>query len=373
MDLPTARRLGLELASKLPWQEVADSPAVRYYTDWPKFEGFSPPAELEVGHVEAGLCEVVVSSGVLAGFGGCGGVEVRAGGEVFRLLSIDSRILALHASVLQSVVSISIGKPLERPLVVKISAVGPVGSHIASHLLLEANAPGAVAVLVSNAAGVMHTAVIEAEFREPTDFLLASMGAGPQYVHSKARVLSSVRARPLVSGGVMNAVREEYHLAERAYTDVVGLELGQGGSRIDHVVSVVNEGRESRGSARLYAVATDRSFVTQRAVGRIAKTGLWSDNTVEGVVYIAGEGAVANTQPIILVETGEVAGARHSAADAALDEEREYYLRARGVAKRDIPTVLVASLIDRYLAEVSEGLREVVAPMLIHSTSLGVK
>ncbi|MFN3804774.1 MAG: SufD family Fe-S cluster assembly protein [Pyrobaculum sp.] len=359
MDLSTARRLGLELASKLPWQEVADSPTVRYYTDWSKFEGFSPLARLGVGGVEAGPCEVVVVNGVLAGFGGCGGVEVGVGGEVFRLLSIDSRVLALHASVLQSVVSISIRRPLGRPLVIKLAASGPEGGHVASHVLLEAEAPGSVAVLVSNAAGVMHTAVIEAEFRGSTDFLLASRGAGPQYVHSRARVYSSARARPLVWGGVMNAVREEYHLAERAHADVVGLEFGQGDSRIDHVVSVVNEGRESRGYARLYAVAKDKSFVTQRAIGRITKTGLWSDNAVEGVVYIAGEGAVANTQPIILVETGEVAGARHSAADAALDEEREYYLRARGIDRRDIPALLVASLIDRYLAEVPEGLREV--------------
>jgi Fe-S cluster assembly scaffold protein SufB len=85
---------------------------------------------------------------------------------------------------------------------------------------------------------------------------------------------------------------------------------------------------------------------------------------VEGVVYIAGEGAVANTQPIILVETGEVEGARHSAADAALDEEREFFLRARGVRREDLPKLLVASLVDQYLSSLYEASRRVVEPVL---------
>ncbi len=356
MDLDEAKKLGLELQSKLPWQEIADSPTVRYYTDWEKFAGFKPAGSTASRRL--GPCEVSASGQ----FAGCSGVVVTPARQVFREVSINSRILALHAAALQNAVEISISAPLERPLVVRLEAAGPPGGHVASHVVLHAapGASGVVVVVAESGADVMHTAVVEGDVWGQLDYVMVSRGGGPQYVHSALSVFSSLRARPLAVGGVMNAVREEYRLGERAAVDVVGLELGFGSSRIDHVVSVINEGRESRGAASLYAVAADKSFVSQRAVGRIAKSGVLSENSVSGVVYIASEEATANTQPVILVETGEVAGARHSAADAALDEDGEYYLRTRGVRREDLGKLLVASFIDIYLSAVPDSARELV-------------
>jgi Fe-S cluster assembly scaffold protein SufB len=363
MDLKTVKSRAAELAAKLPWQEVADSPTIKYYTDWSKFEGFRPLAAKPVASVSPGPCEVVVVDGVLAGAGECRGVEVRRTEEVFKQLVINSKILALHAAALQEAVYVKVAGRVE-PLVVRL--LSSAGGHVASHVVLDVaeSAAGSVVVYVENVPGAMHTAVVEGVVRGGVEYVLASRGGGPQYVHSALAVYSSVAARPLVVGGVMNAVREEYIIGEGASAEAVGIELGLGDSRIDHVVSLINDAPRGRGYARLYAVAADRSFVTQRAVGRITPRGVGSDSAVEGVVYIAGEGAVANTQPIILVETGEVEGARHSAADAALDEEKEFLLRARGVRREDLPKLLVASLVDQYLSSLYEASRRVVEPVL---------
>jgi len=364
MDLKVLKQRAVELAVKLPWQETADSPTIRYYTDWAKFEGYQPLTERPVSSVSPDPCEVVVVDGVLAGAGACSGVEVGRAWEVFRHLEVRSKILALHAAALEEAVYVKVRGQVE-PLVVR--AVGSaVGRHVASHVVLdvEESAEGSVVVQVENGAGAMHTAVVEGEVRGSVEYVLVSRGGGPQYVHSALLVLSSVSARPLVVGGVMNAVREEYIIGEGASAEAVGLELGFGDSRMDHVVSMINDAPRGRGYARLYAVATDRSFVTQRAVGRITPRGVGSNSAVEGVVYIAGEGAVANTQPIILVETGEVEGARHSAADAALDEEKEFLLRSRGVRREDLPKLLVMSLVDQYLASLSEPSRKVLEAVL---------
>ena len=45
MDLKVLKQRAVELAVKLPWQEMADSPTIRYYTDWAKFEGYQPLTE----------------------------------------------------------------------------------------------------------------------------------------------------------------------------------------------------------------------------------------------------------------------------------------------------------------------------------------
>lgn len=355
MDIQKAKALGAELSAKLPWQEIADSPTVRYYTDWSKFEGFRPITPRPTT-AQAGPCEVVVRNGVLAGVGKCNGVEVSTAREVFTALDINNRILALHAAALQEAVFI---KAREVFLLVRLEA-REKGGHVATHVLLDIGPGASVLVHASSGEGVMHTAVIEGVSNGPVEYILLSDASGPHYVHSAIRVASGLSARPLAVGGVMNAVREEYIIGEEATAEVVGLELGFGNSRIDHVVSVVNDAPRGRGYAKLLAIAADRSFVTQRAVGRITKRGVWSDNAVEGVVYIAGDEAAANTQPIILVETGEVSGARHSAADASLDEEKEFFLRARGVRKQDLPKLLVWSLVDQYLSSISERARPVV-------------
>jgi ABC-type transport system involved in Fe-S cluster assembly, permease component len=364
MDLKTVKSRAAELAAKLPWQEVADSPTVRYYTDWSKFEGFRPLAAKPAVSASPGPCEVVVVDGVLAGAGECRGVEVRRTEEVFKQFVINSKILALHAAALQEAVYVKVRGRVE-PLVVR-SVASVAGSHVASHVVLdvEESAEGSIVVQVENGTGAMHTAVVEGEVRGSVEYVLVSRGGGPQYMHSALAVYSSVAARPLVVGGVMNAVREEYLIGEGASAEAVGLELGFGDSRMDHVVSMINDAPRGRGYARLYAVAADRSFVTQRAVGRITPRGVGSNSAVEGVVYIAGEGAVANTQPVILVETGEVEGARHSAADAALDEEKEFFLRSRGVRREDLPKLLVMSLVDQYLASLSELSRKVLEAVL---------
>ncbi|MGC9130939.1 MAG: SufD family Fe-S cluster assembly protein [Pyrobaculum sp.] len=357
MDVKSARSLGAELVGKLPWQEVADSPTIRYYTDWSRFEGFKRLEEASRVELPVSGCEVVVYNGVLLGAGRCGGVEVGIADDVFREVQINSKILALHAAALREPVFVRVRGSVG-PLVVKLLA-SERGAHVASHVVLDIDsaASGSVVIYVEAGEGMMHTAVVEGVAGGGVEYVLVSRGVGPQYVHSTLSVRSALYARPLVMGGVMNSVREEYVTGEGASVEVVGLELGTGASRLDHVVSVINDAPRGRGYARLYAVAADKSFVTQRAVGRITKRGVGSDSAVEGVVYIAGEGAVANTQPIILVETGEVEGARHSAADAALDEEREYYLRARGVRRGDLPKLLIASLIDQYLSSLSEQAR----------------
>jgi hypothetical protein len=269
VDVKSARRLGAELADKLPWQEVADSPTIRYYTDWSKFEGFKRLETATRVELPISGCEVVVYNGVLLGAGRCEGVEVGVADDVFREVQINSKILALHAAALREPVFVRMRGSAD-PLVVKLLA-SERGAHVASHVVLDIGraASGSVVIYVEAGEGVMHTAVVEGVADGGVEYVLVSRGGGPQYVHSTLSVKSALYARPLVMGGVMNSVREEYMTGEGALVEVVGLELGTGASRLDHVVSIINDAPRGKGRAKLYAVAADNSFVTQRAVGRI--------------------------------------------------------------------------------------------------------
>ncbi|WP_258870314.1 hypothetical protein [Pyrobaculum aerophilum] len=57
-------------------------------------------------------------------------------------------------------------------------------------------------------------------------------------------------------------------------------------------------------------------------------------------------------------------GARHSAADAALDEDKEFFLRSRGVRREYLPQLLMLSLADQYLSSLTESSRGFVEAVL---------
>ncbi|MBP1450116.1 MAG: SufD family Fe-S cluster assembly protein, partial [Thermoproteus sp.] len=186
---------------------------------------------------------------------------------------------------------------------------------------------------------------------------------GASYVRGKlvAGAGVALKLSPMATGGRANALHEEYVLAGPGATaEGVGLELGAGDSRIHHLISLINDGERTKSTVKLMAVSRDDAWVVQRALGRITKRGRWSESVVEGVAYIASKTAAAVTQPTLYIETGDVSGSRHSAADASLDEERAFYLRARGISEDELPTLVTLSLIDQYLSSIAEKLVDIV-------------
>jgi ABC-type transport system involved in Fe-S cluster assembly, permease component len=70
---------------------------------------------------------------------------------------------------------------------------------------------------------------------------------------------------------------------------------------------------------------------------------------VEGKVFVLNEGAYAASVPVIMVDTGDVNGARHSAADASLDEDQVNYLRLRGLDRDEVMDLLIHEVASQFL------------------------
>jgi hypothetical protein len=103
VNLAELRQLARQLEAKLPYQEVADSPGVKHYVDWAKYEGYA--AEPPAMSGKAAPCEVLIINGRYADAGACRGVEVRTADEVpLKLIQLDNRMNAAVASrVLEAV------------------------------------------------------------------------------------------------------------------------------------------------------------------------------------------------------------------------------------------------------------------------------
>ncbi len=62
------------------------------------------------------------------------------------------------------------------------------------------------------------------------------------------------------------------------------------------------------------------------------------------------EGAYAASVPIIMVDTGDVNGARHSAADASPDEDQVNYLRLRGgISKDEVTDLIIHEIVSQFM------------------------
>ncbi|MGC9170012.1 MAG: SufD family Fe-S cluster assembly protein [Thermoproteus sp.] len=368
MKLSELKPLARQLEAKLPYQEMADSPGVKHYIDWTKYEGYG--AEPPPISGKAAPCEILVLNGRYAGAGPCRGVEVEAVDEApLKLIQLDGKMNAAVASRVPEVVHIRFSGTPEAPIAVRIYARGDRAFSAAYIVLDFADGfAGDVSVIAESEGDVLNSALIEGTVGDGASINIAFAsisGGGPHYLLSRILVGSnaSVVARPLAALGSMNSLIEEYIVeGAKSSVDVVGLEVGKGKSRVHHYVSAVNDGEYGRGKVRLVAIAKDESWIVQRALGKITKRGRWSESVAEGVTYIASKTAVAITQPILYIDTGDVEGARHSAADASLDEEKAFYLRARGFSEADLGALIELSLVDQYASSLTEGLSRLLSP-----------
>lgn len=370
MKLNELKARAAELAAKLPYQEYADSPGVKHYIDWSKYEGYT--ADAPRLSASPAPCEVSVVNGTLAGVGSCGGVEAWASDEApLRYITIENKMQALIFSKVLEAVHVKLwGRP-NAPVVIRASASGQRAFSAAYlYLDVESGFEGDVVILAESFGDVLNAVIVEGTVGDGSSLNLSTVSisaGGPHYVLVRTSVGSrtSVVARPLAYSGSMNSVIEEYVVqGERSSVDVVGLDVGAGDSKIHHYVASVNDGEYGRSRIRLIAISRDRAWVIQRALGRITKQGRWSESVAEGVSYIASPEAVAVTQPVLYIDTGDVLGAKHSAADASLDDEKVFYLRSRGFSPGELPSLVMLSLIDQYKSSLPEGLSRALSPYL---------
>ncbi|MFB6470940.1 MAG: SufD family Fe-S cluster assembly protein [Vulcanisaeta sp. AZ3] len=363
-----------ELLPKLPYQQIRDSPSVKYYTQWEYFErcidpnpsvinGVSPRVdwyEANITSINAQLRIARLPEGVKA-------VDLSDLGEdygklLFRSIDInESKALARHVANLLGGAYIEVTKDLKEPVRVLIGTSQVPQTLIPTHYTVVVNdgVKASLGLYIVNDGGCSSTtAEIYLGKNSLLNLLVVSIGdESPGFTNIKLITNdgSNVVARSLLIGGSMNHHREDYLLqGKSSRLNHLSLEVGLGNSRIDYQVNAMHFGESSSSFSRVLGVAKDKAFVIHRALGRIFESGKWSDTNVEGKVFVLNEGAYAASVPIIMVDTGDVNGARHSAADASLDEDMINYLRLRGFSKSEVLDLILHEIVSQFLESLPE-------------------
>ena len=358
-----------ELAQKIPYQQIKDSPSVKYYTDWSTFDRCADPSpedlaksqpveipyELNIASINGDVNVMKVPSGVNV-------MNINDLGEeygklLFRSIDIsESKALARHVANLITGVYVEVNNDLREPLRIGVASSLSRQVLLPTHytVIINDGVNASLSMFMHGTGGCPSTTVeIYLGRNSRLNLLLTGIHEQvPAYTLIKviAGNESSITARTLIMGSSMNHHREDYLLqGVRSNLDHLGLEVGYGTSRIDYQVNAIHTGEYGTSYSRVLGIARDKSFIIHRALGRIIGTAKWSDTNVEGKVFVMNEGAHAASVPIIMVDTGDVNGARHSAADASPDEDQVNYLRLRGISKDEVTDLIIHEVVSQFV------------------------
>ena len=351
-----------ELFEKLPFQPIADTPTVRYYTDWRVFEeklGMdyarkedSVPTDIEgIGY------DLVLGKDVRMPRRVSGASVVEASYDSdpkpFSLISVTNKMQAFHAYRWNAGAAISIGEgeSVERLSILSGSGEGYTGHHI----VLKAGENSKARIVLVDYSGKsegLKTLFVEVDMDPGShldlDFLALHSPSKPVYTILYARLgeSSTLTARLLSSGGKMTRL-EVAGVAEgpKSSVEVRASSISNAGTRSDVVLTALHKGPETEGNISARGVALGDGYLAQRAFARIEPSASWASSEVESHVTIIGEKARGYAVPMLEIHTGDVVKAGHEASVTTIQEDHLFYLKSRGLSRDEIEKLLITGIL----------------------------
>ncbi|MFP3237841.1 MAG: SufD family Fe-S cluster assembly protein [Caldivirga sp.] len=357
MLIPSELRIkARELASKIPYQLIKDSPTVKYYTQWNLFDRCIETGGNALSKLpQFNDYDVVIHNGELIK-----GVELLGDQVNIGIDPSESRIIARHLANLREVYPIVIK---EGEVKVMLSYGGGQYELNSNHVVINVVDHTMVNLAISIVGnGGCGTNVVEINVGNGTTLNLLTYSTNINPSFSLIRVTegdrASVNAYTIVVNGEMTHHREDYILqGQGASINSNSLEFGSGNSRVDYMINIMHVGEHTMSNSTTRAIALDSATVVHRGFGRITERGRWSSTSIEGKVFIGSSNAVGMSVPIIMVDTGDVNGARHSATDASIDEDQELYLRMRGLSREEAIGLVVYDMVTGFLDSISASFK----------------
>ena len=381
----------VKLYREIPYQYIADSPTIRYYTDWSAFDKYSPAdSRYQCEQAASGDADIVIR-------GGCAEVVRQRSGvkaltvhredlesldpdiPLFKLVRIeDSRAYALHIAGFSAGAVVYIEKDLEEPLRVRIAG-GSSRGHLSQHLtvVVGEGVSSRLEVVVEPAEDALRTLVEEILIMPGARLEISNISRNspraPSFQASHYLLLdgSEVVSGLSATAGAMTRIQQRAIVEGRgARHTAFGAVIGARENKIHYIENAVVRGRDSRAVLNVRGVAADSARTVVQAFAIQEEESFGSGTNVEAATLTLGRGALAVTLPMLEVRCGDVVEARHAASQAILDVDVMTYLRSRGLTVyeavklmtydyiaepfQDLPEWMVQKLIDNIHSELDK-------------------
>lgn len=345
----------LELASKEAFQEIADSPTTKYYTNWKEFE-----RRLQVGDSQEyselpawvkGLGEGIV---VLAGAASVAGdlrVNVTFPGEVDVIgeIGVTGKMEYYNAARLKASVSLRVPEGVDAGRIVVVSQAGD--GYTGHHVRLDLERNSEAEVVLVDLGGPWESSIKTFTVAVTADagsrlrvYSLSLHDSSAVYSRRVYRLKDASRLElyTFYSSGPATRINEDVYLeGEKSEVEIASSALSRGSAWGDVVLNVRHRGARSNSSINGRGVALDEGILTLRGVAIIEGEAAYSSSSVEVHVSTFGESARGNASPMLEIHTGAVEKAYHSASVSSLTESELFYLAARGLGEEEAKALLV--------------------------------
>lgn len=382
----------LEKASKLygeiPYQYIADSPTIRYYTDWSIFDKYVPasdryPCEAEaLEAINAINTDIAISGSCVYKVNSKSGVRVITVHRedldsldpdipLFKLIRIeDSKAYALHIAGFSAGAVIYVDKDVEEPLRIRISG-GSSRGHLSQHVVtvVSEGVSAKIQIIVDPAREALRTLTEEILLMPGARLEISNISKNsPRTPSFHASHYLLLEGSEVVSGlsataGNMSRIQQRAIVEGRGARHMAfGAVLGSGENRIHYIENAVVRGRDSRAVLNVRGIAADSAKTVVQAFAIQEEEAFGSGTNVEASTLTIGRGALAVTLPMLEVRCGDVVEARHAASQAILDIDVITYLRSRGLSIyeavklmtydyivepfQDLPEWMIAALVE---------------------------
>lgn len=351
----------LRRAEKEAFQEIADSPTMKYYTNWKEFtKRMDADDSREFVKLPGWVEEISDKRIVLSRDASVEGIPEDYVGLYWGDYDILADIKAVgkmeyyHAARLQNVVTLRLPRDenVGRLVIVSLGGDGYTGHHI--RLDMEESSTAEV-ILVDLAGGwntSIKTLTMFVNLGENSRLKLYSLSLhGDSAVYSRRIYNLNARSRlelnTLYSSGDSTRINEDVYLnGEYSEAEMTASSLSTGKKWGDILLNVRHKGLRSNSYINGRGVVLEDGLLTMRGIAIVEKEAEWSTSHVEVHVSSFGEKARGNASPMLEIHTGNVEEAFHSASVASLSENELFYLESRGLNRDEARQLLVEGMLQ---------------------------
>ncbi|MEM0494217.1 MAG: SufD family Fe-S cluster assembly protein [Thermofilum sp.] len=331
---------------QLPYQIVRDSPTVKYYTDWTRFEKFlENPGEPTAGGFDARLLEKLgASPSILVGVRDRG---VEPGLELADVKPIGLKLFQFHVENLTLARKTSVRGDavilLEKPL------QGVKSVHLElevlrdSTLILASFSPSEAAGLLTVS---LRTRVAPGVSADIVEVLVDSPGSSTALFHwASLDTGSRLRTLSLVVGGFADHVEESYTVrGENAGALIRGALAAPANSHVTFSTSTLQLAQRTKVLVKVVGFAS-KGTVVHKGLSTVERGSRGSAIRVESRLIPLTPDSRAYSAPMLEINSDEPAEASHSASHSPIDPEALFYLRSRGLSERDAVRTIVRGML----------------------------
>lgn len=350
----------MEIAEKEVFQEIADSPTMKYYTNWKEFQKRLNAQESRIymelpDWVEKLSDKIVVFSdevlvrGVPSDY-----IEVHDSDyNVLKDIKVTGKMEYYNAARLTRAVTIRIPREasLDGLVLVSLGGDGYTGHHI--HIELEPFASAEVILVDLGGMGDSSiktlTVAVDMDSDSRLKFYSISLH-GDAAVYSRRVYRLSARSRlelsTFYSSGPATRINEDVYLnGMYSEIEVNSSSLAGRNKWGDVLLNVRHRGVRSKSYINGRGVVLEDGVLTIRGIAIVEKSAEWTTSHVEVHVSTFGEQAKGNASPMLEIHTGNVEEAFHSASVSSLSEDELFYLGTRGLSKDEARELLVEGIL----------------------------